>query len=100
MFLDSYLPMALAGLVGGFGLSVCYAIAHRTRSQLIPGTIIGAVSALPFGLWLEAVHQGSSMDSPAQRLLLKDFFEIWQAAMGTYFCLVSILWRKPSTATR
>jgi hypothetical protein len=89
---DNYLPMAVGGLVGGFGLGLCGAVFQgKSNWPLVYGAAIaGAISALPFGGWLAlARSQSASSVQPAQRVILAISFAIWQGALGVYLYTAS-----------
>ncbi|MGA2435820.1 MAG: hypothetical protein ABSG25_11095 [Bryobacteraceae bacterium] len=80
-----FLPMLLAGTVGGLGVTLAAAIGYRrllSAKYLIAAAIIGGVSAVPFGLWLR------SGSDPLQAIYFRSAFAIWQAAVGTFLYVV------------
>jgi hypothetical protein len=84
---NPYLPMCIAGLVGGLGLGLSTIAACRrmqTPAHLIAVSAIGILSALPFSFWLANLPQGMSGEPPFQQVRLAYSFAIWQGAVGTY----------------
>lgn len=95
---DDYLPMGLAGLVGGCGIAVALGITYPhllSRARLAGAAVIGFSAALSFGPWLESfrLHINSTPD-PLQPMRLESAFAIWQAAVGTYVYLNAVVGRK------
>jgi len=74
-----YVPMCIAGLIGGFGVCLASGIVRRcllSLRHLLGASVIGCVLALPFGLDLTDWH--------AQMLQPWLQFAIWQSGVGTY----------------
>ena len=89
--LRKLLAMCLAGLIGGFGVTVATAIARRTTPS--PGGLVavaaaGTICGLPFAAWLIAGNE-SRIPDWAQMLVS---FTVWQGAVGFG------LWRSFGTA--
>ena len=79
---NSYIGMALAGLVGGFGVAASTGISYRSllsARSLVLVTITGGVLALPFGYW-----EQKNADLPSSHVLGIACFVLWQAAVGTF----------------
>jgi hypothetical protein len=87
-----FLPMCVAGFVGGAGLALSFGIGHRrlvSPRRLLRVATVGAVAAIPFGLWLRMyILRVNVPQDPLQPLRLLYSFAIWQAAVGTYLYAV------------
>lgn len=101
---SDYIPMCLAGLVGGLGVCLASGIVNRcllSRRYLLAACLVGCVAALPFGLWLGEIHRALSINAhedalQATRLLCS--FAIWQAAVGAYLYVVCTGWKRKQDA--
>lgn len=85
---DYLFPPLVGGLIGGLGLVLCAATCHRrliAPYYLFGGSVIGVVSALPFGVWLRYHYLHlNDPHNPLQLLYIRRACAIWQAAVGTY----------------
>jgi hypothetical protein len=85
---DDYLPMGLAGLIGGFGVAMAVSVGHghlRSTWRLAGAGAVGLVAGLSFQPWLQSfVLRLNTVADPLQPERLRSGFAIWQAAVGTY----------------
>ena len=101
---DDYLPMGLAGLVGGWSIAVAIGIAQPhllSRWRLTGAAVIGFLAALSFGPWLASFRLSiNSVPDSLQPTRLKYAFAIWQAAVGTYLYTIVVVWPKTRNVLR
>ena len=95
---DDYLPMGLAGLLGGWGITMAIGISHRhllSGWRLTGAAVTGFLAALTFGPWLESFTlRINTVPDSLQPKRLKFAFAIWQAAVGTYIYLNTVFGRE------
>jgi hypothetical protein len=81
--LGNYVAVFLGGLIGAAGVFACMSLSKR---QLLSNAGwaagIGALSALPFGRWLQA-DSGPGADSSYLPLVML-CFAVWQIAIGLF----------------
>jgi hypothetical protein len=79
--LGNYASVCIGGFIGGAGVAASMGLRYR---ELFPKTgwaaLLGAVAALPFGLWLRLDSGPESSQLP----LLMLCFAVWQIATGLF----------------
>ena len=93
---SDYLPMCIAGSIGGLGVCLASGIVNRcllSPRYLLGAGLVGCVAALPFVLWLDQKNAAERMSMNAtgdawQPLRFLCSFAVWQAGVGTYLYAV------------
>jgi hypothetical protein len=81
---DDVTPACVGGLIGGLGSVLCASIGCEKLISIRPlfgGSLIGAISALPFSPWLNLFYSNLNGPPPPPPFAA---FAIWQAVVGTY----------------
>jgi len=82
------LPGGVGGFVGGLGLSLCTAICYPSllsSKRLYQGGLVGLICGLSFTPWVGLYEANLNSFIPGPPIFP---FAIWQAAMGTYLCVI------------
>jgi hypothetical protein len=78
-----YAAVCIGGFIGAAGVVACMGLIRRELlARAGWAGLLGAVSALPFGLWLH-VDSGANAGSPHLPLLIL-CFAVWQIAIGLF----------------
>ena len=85
-----FVPVAIAGAFGGCCVTYIRNLALKRTDGLGTGALVGALAALPFGLWVPIEREAEYYPLTSEKIMiLTRAFTIWQGVVGTYLAMTT-----------